>query len=190
MMKYIVLVNGFSNSGKDTFSDFLVKSGSNFVKYAFADELKHYISDKYNIDYKLTLTQEGKNTHINIVNCTVRELLISEAKKMVKQNHNFYAMKLAEKIKFTNKIQDYRGELIGSVVISDWRFINEYECIVNEFKNYKIITVRINRTQESPVNSKTENFLNDFKFDYTIDNKSSLSDFYKSIINKLYFLFD
>ena len=43
MMKYIVLVNGFSNSGKDTFSDFLVKTGNNFVKYAFADELKSYI---------------------------------------------------------------------------------------------------------------------------------------------------
>lgn len=188
MMKYIVLVNGFSNSGKDTFSDFLVKTGNNFVKYAFADELKHYTSDKYNFDYKLTLTQEGKNTYIN--NCSVRELLIYEAKKVTKQNPDFYAMKLTKKIKFTDKIHNYRCEINKSIVISDWRFPNEYNCIANEFKNYKIITVRINRTKVSPVNSKTENYLNDFKFDYTIDNTSTLSEFYKNIINKLYFLFD
>ena len=189
-MKYIVLVNGFSNSGKDTFSDFLVKTGNNFVKYAFADELKSYISDKYNVDYKLTLTQEGKNTPINTLNCTIRDLLISEAKKAIKQNPDFYAIKLTEKIKFTDKIQDYRGEINNSIVISDWRFPNEYSCIANEFKNYKIITVRINRTKVSHVNSKSENYLNDFKFDYIIDNKSTLSEFYKNIINKLYFLFD
>lgn len=190
MMKYIVLVNGFSASGKDTFSDFLVKAGNNFIKYAFADELKLDISEKYKIDYKLTLTQEGKNTYINNLNCNVRDLLISEAKKVTKQNPDFYVMKLAEKIKFTNTIQDYRGEISKSIVISDWRFPNEYEYIANEFKNYKIITVRINRNQVSPVNSKSENYLNDFKFDYTIDNKSTLSEFYKVIINTFYFLFD
>lgn len=190
MMKYIVLVNGFSSSGKDTFSDFLVKIGHNFIKYAFADELKLEISNKYKFDYKLTLTQEGKNTYINTLNSTVRDLLISEAKKVTKQNPDFYAIKLVEKIKFANKIQDYRGELNGNLVISDWRFLNEYEYITNEFKNYKIITVRINRSKISPVNSKSENYLNDFNFDYTIDNIGTLSDFYKVIINKLYFLFD
>jgi dephospho-CoA kinase len=185
-MRYIVLVSGFSKSGKDTFSDFLVKH--NFIKYAFADELKLQVSQKYNFNYNLTQTQQGKNTQI-INNKTVRDLLIKEASAFRLKNSNYYAIKLVEKINFIDKIQDYRGTIYNNIVISDWRYINEYTFIQKAFK-CKIITVRINRHEESPVNSETEHYLDDFKFDYTIENTLSIEDFYKNIINKLYVLFD
>lgn len=190
MMRYIILVSGFSKSGKDTFSDFLVKH--NYTKYAFADELKSYISEKYNIDYKLTLTQEGKNTKFNILNenVSIRDILIFEADNFRKINPDYYAIKVSEKIKMFDKIKDYRGELTSGIVISDFRYLNEYNFIKNEFKNFKIITVRINRHDTSPVNSETEHYLDNFNFNYTIDNKNSITDFYNNIMTKLYFLFD
>lgn len=212
-MRYIVLVSGFSKSGKDVFADFLVKH--NCIKYSFAEELKIHVAKKYNFDYNLTQTQEGKSTLINsdwiksnnstlttntttnttISNTTIsntttiRDLLIAEACTFRLKNPNYYAIKLVEKINFIDKIKDYRGELKKNIVISDWRYPNEYTFIKTAF-NCKVITVRINRHKESQVNSETEHYLDDFKFDYIIENKYSIEDLYKNIINKLYFLFD
>jgi dephospho-CoA kinase len=188
-MRYIVLVAGYSCSGKDLLCDYIVSKCSNFVKLSFAGELKKYVAETHKFDYNLTLTQEGKKTLIN--NTTVRNLLIYHATQERLKNNNIWAIKLAEKINFMDKLKNLReaNDPLDNIIISDFRFPNEIDYIRNNF-NGKIITVKINRSDESPVHSNTEYQLDNFKFDYTIDNKSDINNFYKQIMNTLYFLFD
>jgi hypothetical protein len=74
-----------------------------------------------------------------------------------------------------------------NIVISDFRYNNEYEYLCRHFykndesKDTKIITVRIDRFDTSPVKSDSEIQLNNFKFDYYIENRSTIFEFYCKI---------
>lgn len=179
-MRKIILVSGFAGSGKDLLADFIV-SKSSFVKYAIADELKFMTSYKYNFDHILTLTQDGKKTIVSNGK-TVRQLLIDEAIHQRKiYGPNVFIANTVKKI-CVNTL--HKGEAQRpSIIISDFRFLNEYKyiCCVPEFVDAKIITVRINRFNESPVKSDSETQLNDFKFDYTLDNKGTIPEFYNLV---------
>jgi len=196
--RFIVLLSGWATSGKDVFADTLVKK-ANFKKYAFALQLKKYTSEKYNFDYNLTLSQSGKLSNIFFMENgiykykSVRDLLIKEAKDCKdSEGQNIWAEKLMDELLFYDRINDKRGENFDNIVISDFRYNNEIEyfkSIFNEI-NTKIITIRINRHPICPVVSESEHELDNYKFDYTIDNNKSIEEFENNIVNMFYFLFD
>lgn len=192
--RFIVLLSGWATSGKDVFADTLVKK-ANFKKLSFASPLKKYTSEKYNFDYNLTLTQKGKASKIffmeNGSSVSVRDLLIKEAQSC-KDSHgiNIWAEKLFDEILFYDKINDKRGEKYDNIVISDFRYINEIEYLKKIFDNAKFITIRINRHSICPIISESEHELDNYKFDYIINNNKSILEFENDIINSFYFLFD
>lgn len=72
----------------------------------------------------------------------------------------------------------------SNIVISDFRFKSEYDYVKNFYKDDPstlVKTIRVNRFETSPVNSISENQLNDFEFNYYISNTGTLDSFYKSI---------
>ena len=185
-MRYIILVSGFSKSGKDLLSDYLVTK-FNFAKLAIASDLKKTTSNKYDFDYRLTSTQDGKCTIVPNAGKTVRQLLIDEAyiQKQTYGNNTFIANTVNEinKMDFTSRC---KKEEQKNIAISDFRFRNEFEYITNYMKlsnliNTKVLTIRINRFKKSPVNSDTEIQLNNFSFDYVIDNTGTIPEFYSKI---------
>lgn len=173
------MLSGWCTSGKDLMADYLVKH-KGFRKFAMADELKQLVSKKYNIDYNLTLTQDGKQSFVHTQDKTVRQLLINESllQKDMYGDDVFISY-------ITNKINSIDAST--NIVISDFRYPNEYNYMHKIMQNdscktsNKIITIRINRYDNPPVKSPSEIQLNDFNFDYTIENKKTISYFYDEI---------
>lgn len=175
-MRKIILLSGWAGSGKDLLADYLVKN-RNYTKFSFASNLKKKVSEHYNIDYNLTLTQEGKKTIVN--GSSIRELLIDYSKEIRNKNDNIFVEYICDEIKLFDSYKTKRGETLSDIVISDLRYMNEINLINQIFHKSKIFTIRINRHHNSPVNDISENQLDLFKFDYIIDNKGSKEDLYK-----------
>jgi hypothetical protein len=195
-IRYIILVSGFAGSGKDLFADYIIKTMLNCKKLAFADILKKQTAFKYGFDYNLTLTQSGKATEIKSVSMkpnkkfmTIRDLLIEEAALNKTEEPDIYARNTYDNIIKGDMYKD-----IKHVIISDFRYKNEYEYLLERFektnsfnrfnKIYQtnvVITLRIDRFDESSVDSESETQLNDFNFDYIVKNRHGINKFYEKI---------
>ena len=123
----------------------------------------------------------------------VRDLLIKEAScRKLLDGINVWTEKLVDELLFYDKISDKRGETIGNIVISDFRYPHEIDYLKSKFNEIdtKIITIRINRHKTCPITSDSEHELDNYQFDYTIDNDKSIKEFEINIFNMFYFLFD
>lgn len=67
----------------------------------------------------------------------------------------------------------------GLHVISDLRYRNEAYTL--KASDHDVITIRINRFETSPSMDASERDLDEHSFDYIIENKGSLEEFYKKI---------
>ena len=179
------MIAGYCGSGKDLAADYLVKT-HNFTKMAIANELKLLVAKKYNIDHNLTLTQAGKKIVIDFPifgKKTIRELLIEEAAfQKQRMGPNIFINHLIDKIKINDVI--YRDTHQENIVISDFRYTNEFEQVYNTFD--KVITIKLNRFDEPPINDISETQLDNFKFDFVIDNKKSIDDLYYNLDGIMY----
>jgi len=75
----------------------------------------------------------------------------------------------------------------GLYVISDLRYVNEARTLKSS--DARIITIRINRFETSPSQDPSECDLDDYKFDYVFNNKTSLEQLLlntKNILNDLF----
>lgn len=166
-MAVIVLLSGWSGSGKDAVGSIL--KGYGFQTLAFADPLKKQISEEYKFPLRLAYTQEGKQTILQ-TGQTVREVLIQRAKEIQAETRpEIFAGIIAEQIL---KIQQGTLQPV-KICITDWRLIWEKFELQERLPNAYIQTVRIKRKgqQKSPVNDqRTEHELDSYPFDITIDN--------------------
>ena len=163
-------------------ADYLVDY-KKFKKYAIAESLKEIVAKKYNIDHNLTLTQDGKSTITN-TGFTVRDLLIKAASDLKKSiNIDVFITDTCNKIANEDIISMKLKQPLLDIVISDFRYINEYNYIRKKYTDTdtKVLTVRINRFNKSPIDSDSETQLDKFKFDYYYENKASIFAFYYAI---------
>lgn len=170
-MGYILLLSGKAGSGKDTFADYLVKKHL-FKKLAFAESLKEYVSEKYNIPLNVLFTQEGKKQQIVVGDKkeTIRNILIKEGLEKRKIDVNYWINIVVEKIK---------KDPLKNIVISDFRFINEYNQIKKHFS--ETTTIRIIRENCENIDDISETSLESFKFDHVFFNNKTIKDFEESI---------
>jgi dephospho-CoA kinase len=157
----IILIGGYAGAGKDVVANFLVKNFG-FTRYAFADALKKYVAKKYGISLALMYSQEGKNSIVCIDNTavTIRELLISEATAQRKIDPDIWANILVEQI---------QSKAVDRVVISDFRFTNEWEVLRKNFSK-KIQTIWVMRPGMDVSVNFSEHQLDDFIFDDIVCN--------------------
>lgn len=173
----IILLAGKAGSGKDTVANHLVKNYS-FKRFAFADTLKEYTSKKYNVPLHILFTQEGKKQEIMVNNkmVTLRDLLIKDGAEKREENNNYWVDLVIEKIKSESLTQD--------IVISDFRFPNEYNRIKEFFSELAtVLVVRENGCEN--IDDLSETSLNKFKFDRVIFNDRTIYDLEKFIDNSL-----
>jgi hypothetical protein len=154
--KTIVLLSGWKGSGKDYIGDIIEKEYG-YIKKKIGQSLKDEVSDKYNISRNLLETQEGKNIVFKNGE-TYRDLLIRHGEAKKEKDINYWVKNIV---------------LEDSIVISDWRFVEEYEYLKKTGCN--IITIRIERFDKIETECKTEHSLDDFKFDYKISNSIGTS---------------
>ncbi len=177
MERSIILIAGKAGSGKDTVANHLVKNHS-FKRFAFADTLKEYTSKKYNVPLELLFSQEGKKEEIEIDNnkITLRNLLIKEGKEKREQDINYWVDLIIKKIEAEPATQD--------IVISDFRFPNEYNRMQEFFSELSaVLVVRENGSEK--IDDESETALNLFQFDRVIFNDRTIYDLEKIVDNDL-----
>jgi len=189
--------------GKDTLADYIsMKYG--FEKVAFASVLKDEVSSEifpiiyyYKYTKLLVLSDKYQNRFEMYSNTPYKDIYNSFLKYL--NNTNKYEsddiiVKTGVKEKDRELLQiwgDFRRTVYGKnyfvdrvmarscgrdIVISDVRFRNEAEEIK---KRYGIlIKVQGRKIEEKFTNHVSENDLNDFKFDYEIDNSGSFKNLY------------
>lgn len=175
--KILILLAGKANSGKDTAALHLVNNHS-FTKFAFADALKDFVAEKYQIDKGLLYSQEGKKQEYENTGKTLRDLLIEEGLAHRTIDPDYWI-----------KIVSQRIQKAGSdrVVISDFRFPNEYNTLLHELsETFKLKTVCIFRENGAEqIEDVSETSLSDFKFDKVWFNDRTVYDLSKSIDNDI-----
>ena len=150
----IILISGFSTSGKDVLgSIFCDKHG--FTRFAFADSLKEIVSKKYGCAVDLLHTHEGKNSICPATDTTWRAVLIKESLLYKETEPDIFARICAENIEKYSKT----SHKLPYYVVTDWRFPNEFDTIRRIFPDACIVPVRITCDSHngiSPVNDSSE----------------------------------
>jgi hemerythrin len=185
-VKYFIFISGEIKSGKDTVGNYIVNTYK-YKRYAFADEMKNQVSKIFKIERSLLDTHEGKNQIINSTSSveptqlvkndnirTVRDVLIEYANMKRGENINYWVEYLKDKI-----IQDDSSH----IVITDWRFLNEYETMKKLFTNSVFITINIKRKNNINLYSTciSETSLKDFQFDHIINNDDGIQSLYRNV---------
>jgi hypothetical protein len=174
----IILLRGFSNSGKDFVGRILCKN-FNYKRFAFADSLKKIVAKEFNCDIEQLHTQEGKlqicNTDSN--NRTYRQILIDEGQRLRRIDIGIFAKYCCQEIREMGEMG-----VSPNIVITDWRMPNELQILIDTFPEYTITPVHIVRQGqlESPVNDISEYHLVNRTNDYTIINNMDES-IYKEV---------
>lgn len=180
-----ILISGKSGSGKDQFSkfvsDILDRKDYRVLTIHYADFVKYCCTQYYDWDGKKDVY--GRSLLQRIGTDVVR-----------KKYPTYWAEAVAKFISATENDWDF-------VLIPDWRFINEYN--VTKYYNKDSITVRVNRLNPdgtyylNPLFTEEQNShsseceLDDYYFDYVVDNSSTLeelknraNEFVKEILKK------
>jgi len=177
---FIILLSGFSCSGKDTVADILKNHG--FTQYSVAERVKVQSSKYHGYPYELTQTQEGKKKIVTSARTnetrSVRDFLIIDSylNKVINQDDAFWARLLCKQI---------QQEMPDLVVISDWRYLAEYEHLKFVFPEATILKVRVKRASITPGDDPSEHELDNMKFDFILQNDSTKEDLAVSCIKIL-----
>ena len=168
---FIVLISGYSGSGKDTAAAVFNRLG--FSVYSVADNVKRQSSEYHGFPYNLTQSQEGKATQVTSKKTkqtkTVRQFLIEDSleNKVLNNDQAFWARLLVQQIKH---------ESPKFLVISDWRYKAEYEHIKFSFPTAELIKIRITRDSVVPSADPSEHELDNEQFNFTIKNNTTIND--------------
>ena len=174
----IILLRGFSNSGKDFVGRILCEK-FNYRRVAFADSLKKIVAKDFNCSVEQLHTQEGKLQicHTDVNKRTYRQILIDEGQRLRQLDSDIFAKYCCQ------EIRDVSEQCASpNIVITDWRMPNELQIIIDSFPEYTITPVHIVRQGqlESPVNDISEYHLLNRTNDYTIINNMDES-IYKEV---------
>lgn len=164
----IIFIRGFAGAGKDTLGECFTEHYG-FKRFAFADALKEMVSEKYSVDISVLHSQEGKKEVCEVNGKTWREILISEAAAARDKDHDVFAKMTAQAIVASGARR---------IVLTDWRYPNEYTIVRKAFPDAVITTVHVLRADQdgvSPVIDVSEYLLNDYRPDWTVHNDGNRS---------------
>jgi hypothetical protein len=165
----IILLRGFSHSGKDFIGEILC-SEYGYKRYAFADSLKKMVQKEYKCTWEQLHTQEGKiQVCLNdSLKRTYRQILIDEALRLRNMDAGIFAKHCCTEINSFDSKNHHKN-----IVITDWRYPNEIDIITTAFPGYKITPIHIIREGQltSPVDDISEHQLDDRCFDYQLINR-------------------
>jgi hypothetical protein len=180
----IIVLRGFSNSGKDYVGQILCDK-YNYKRFAFADSLKKIVAKDFNCELEQLHTQEGKLQvcQTDPSKRTYRQILIDEALRLRKIDTGLFAKYCCQEIYGLDSIPN-------KIVITDWRYPNELQILIDMFPEYTVTPVHIVRQGQlqSPVDDISEYHLLNRISDYTIINNMDES-IYDEINRLLYNMF-
>ena len=180
----ILFVCGYKGSGKDTLAEHLV-SKHNFKHHKVSHHLKEvlmnlfgftieqvetYLKDAVDADWKISPRTAMKFVGTDMFQYKIPELLPDI------QRH-FWCKLLVNDIQKTRTNNQ-------PIVISDLRFIHEYEYIMNAFPRETICIVKVLRSSvkiQTLYTDDSENEHTKMNFNYIIPNNDSISEFLSNV---------
>jgi hypothetical protein len=183
MSMSIILLRGFSHSGKDYVGRILCEI-HNYKRYAFADSLKKLVATEFGCEVEQLHSQEGKLQvcHNDKQKRTFRQILIDEALRLRNIEPSIFAKECCKDIYGVNP-----EEVPDNIVITDWRYPNEIEIVKNMFPSHKVIPILVKRVgqDKSPINDISEYQLINRESDYIINNlmNKTIYDEIKNLVN-------
>ena len=174
MKKTIILIAGKKRSGKNYTAEMLqnifLRKNISCETFSFAEPLKDIVAKTFLIThseleeyknnpnrYKIMLRDTGGDTSKELTD--FRQVLNDLGTPIMKSyfGENIWVNLIENKIKKSQS---------NVILIPDFRFPIEKL----QMKDIKVITIRVNKEGLEPSNLVSENSLNDFVFDYEIDN--------------------
>lgn len=203
----IVMLRGWSCSGKDTAATLLQELDSGYVRFAFANALKEMVAERYASDGYDALaalyTQEGKAALCPIAGVSWRTLLLRVGAEERSKNPDVFAeltanristlpsrspplLEAEEKVKGIPEGYPFRSHP-QTVIITDWRYPNEYDVIRRRFPEADLRTVWVRRLDQetSPVQHYNESLLDSREDEHVLINPPSIDGF-RAAIRQLY----
>lgn len=175
----IILLRGFSHSGKDYIGQILCNKYG-YKRFAFADSLKMIIQQNFKCAPRDLHTQEGKLEICegDSLKRTHRQILIDEGLHLRNIDAEVFARHCCSEIYLYNP---------DKIVITDWRYLNELAILKQAFPTHKIIPVHVIRTDQntSPVDDISEHQLDDRYDDYIL-----LNNMNNTILDKIELMID
>lgn len=185
MSRVILALSAYKFSGKDTVADYLCAQYG-FKRISFAAKLKDMVASQYNVprefldspthkempllnlpvipsDASTQRLQSMLATELASGYWTPRALCILEGSVKRAVYSNYWVRECIQEMT-TNSTDNY--------VITDMRYKTEADVIKLMFPQSKI--VRIDRFDSSPTTDPSERDMDDYKFDYAIENRGSI----------------
>jgi hypothetical protein len=161
------MLSGWAGSGKDAAASILMDE-LGFQRFAFADPLKHDVARETGIALEHFYSRHLKDSLIEFDDemITPRSLLIEAAANARAKYPNIYANMIADNIQKSGA---------KKVVISDWRYRNEYDVMRTFFGTATIVRIRIVRPGVSQSPEPSEHDLDGETMSIEIMNGGSLS---------------
>lgn len=194
MSRLVFAISGWKSSGKDTTADFLVGEFG-FTKLSFAAKLKDMVSEQYGIprhclddqaqkeapltqypviptdDFAITL-QQRLDSELRSGFWTPRALCILEGSAKRAVHSNYWVKRVAETV---------LGVPDLNFVISDMRYRSEADTLKLLIPDLKL--VRLDRFDTIDTQDPSERDLDNYKFDYVLNNRKSVEELYNQICN-------
>lgn len=179
----IIMISGKAGSGKDTianfFKDELIASNKRVLVMHFADLVKYYATQYFNWD--------GEKNEAG------RSLLQEIGTTVMRGRYPEYWAEIIGKFIDAYTIPEH--SFFDYILIPDWRFINEYEVVYDyaAIQNNETITIRIERYDDAGLKWKNPNMTSDqlnhiseceldnFAFNWIIENRGTLEDLRNSV---------
>jgi hypothetical protein len=204
----IIAISGWKKSGKDTAANYIIKK--HFAnKVSLADPLKELTAKQYNLPILYMYSQDLKEkpllnmpvittdkfteaihsllkSELGSGYWTPRALLILEGSIKRSVNSSYWLEQIVNKIKSNEVYMAAADDIYGTktkelvYVVPDLRYVNEAEELRKAFGK-DLITIRINRFDSIDTEDPSERDLDNYKFDYVIENKDSEEEFITKI---------
>lgn len=155
----VIIQNGVARSGKDQFVKFCMKYHKNSINWSTVDEVKNIAKDKFG--WNGDKTDDSRK-------------FLSEMKRIWTEYNN------GPFLDMINKISNHQSTLNDNDRYDFLYFIHcrephEIQKFIDEYKNNCITVLMLRDGIDVPNNNSDKN-VDNFKYDYVIDNNDSLED--------------
>jgi len=166
----IILIGYKKRQGKDTFAQLLIEElalrGVNSKKFAFADAMKDIVADMFDIDRNTLDYYKNKPESV------IFDSKITDFRKLLQRFGSGKMKEIFGKTVWRDiVVKQFDKDSVN--IVTDFRFPEEY--IKGAF------TVKVDRGIKNNDEHISEKALDDFNFDYVVDNSGSLEDLKKEV---------
>lgn len=183
-MGSVYLLNGLAGAGKDQTAKYLVEQYG-FKRYAFADKIREalYIlnpliqENETNVSYRLkTLVDEYGWDQVKREWNEARYLLQTLGTEVGREQwgENFWANQVIEQM-------EAEMDSVDKWVITDWRFQNEADAILDSNLPDDLIVYSVNIIRPGVEQMEHKSETQKLEFDILLNNDGTLEDLYKKV---------